>query len=431
MYKPRLHKSATISAAVIATMAFTACGSSSEGGATGSATEIQMWSHMAGDPGQLEVLKKIVADFNSSQDKYVLKEKSFPQDSYNDSVAAAALASDLPCLLDADGPQVPNWAWAGYLQPLGLPKEETDKLLPSAHGTYKDELYTVGYWDDTLGLFSRKSILEKHGIRIATAEKPWSLEEFEDALTKLKEAGYKYPFNLGTGKSGEWWSYAYAPLLQSAGGDLIDRDTYKSSDGVLNSPESVEWGEWFQGLFTKGFADKAESEAREGFAQGTVPLTYDGSWKALANLKTFGDDLVMMPPPDLGNGPKVSGASWQWGLSSACTGAEAEGAREYLKFSLKPEYIAAFSDLAGKIPATDEGAKQSKHYGPDGQLAFYKSFTEDYGVLRPATPAYPFISSTVRSAFQDIMNGANVKQTLDKAAQEIDANIKSNGDYGF
>ena len=44
--------------------------------------------------------------FNSSQDKYEVVYEAFPQASYNDSVSAASVAGNLPCILDLDQPTV-------------------------------------------------------------------------------------------------------------------------------------------------------------------------------------------------------------------------------------------------------------------------------------------------------------------------------------
>ena len=59
--------------------------------------------------------------------------QDFPQDSYNESIVAAALAGDLPDIIDMDGPVMPNWAWAGYLSPLDLPAGALGWLLARCH----------------------------------------------------------------------------------------------------------------------------------------------------------------------------------------------------------------------------------------------------------------------------------------------------------
>lgn len=419
------------SAALVAVLGLTGCGQAGQGGGTtqDGRTQLTMWTHSAGNPAELEVYERIISDFNESQDEYEVVHESFPQGAYNDAVVAAAASGDLPCLLDLDGPIMPNWAWAGYLQPLDLPKELTDSLLPTAVGVWDDEIYSAGYWDAALAVFARKSVLDENGVRIPTVEQPWTKDEFTAALSTLKAAGYETPIDIGAEDTGEWWPYAYSPFLQSFGGDLIDRSTMLSADGALNGPEAVAWGEWFQGLFADGYASNSGTIGNQEFVDDQVALSYTGVWNALDALDAVGDDLLILPAPDLGEGPKIGGGSWQWAISSACPAAD--GAREYLEFSFQDEYLTAFADNQIVIPATETAAAQSKYFGPDGVLRPFVDFSQQYAVLRPETPAYAVISSTFETAAKDIMSGADVQTTLDNAVAEIDANIASNDGYGF
>ncbi|PUB32087.1 carbohydrate ABC transporter substrate-binding protein (CUT1 family) [Promicromonospora sp. AC04] len=420
-----------LSVSALGALALTACGQAGQGGTTSDDGRVQltMWTHSAGNPAELEVYEQIVKDFNASQDEYEVVEESFPQGAYNDAIVAAAAADDLPCLLDMDGPIVPNWAWAGYIQPLDLPTEITDSLLPTAVGSYQDEIYSAGYWDAALGVIARRSVLEDNNIRIPTVDEPWTIDEFDDALGTLKEAGYDTPLDIGAEDAGEWWSYAYSPMLQSAGGDLIDRDTMLSAEGALNGPEAVEFFTWFQDAFAKGWTSNGGTIGNEEFNNDEVALSYTGMWNALDAVKAAGDDVLFLPPPDFGDGPKIGGASWQWGISSTCE--SPEGARAYLEFSFQDEYITAFSDKQVVIPATEAATAASEHFGPEGKLKPFVELSQEFAVPRPETPAYPVISSTFEKAAKDIMNGADVQSTLDGAVQEIDTNIASNDGYGF
>ncbi len=420
-------------AALISALALTACARAGEGGGSGDGdgpTQVTLWTHSAGNPAELEVYNQIISDFNGSQDDYEVVSESFPQGAYNDAIVAAAASGDLPCLLDMVGPIVPNWAWAGYIQPLGISTDVTDALLPTAVGVWEDEIYSAGYWDAALAIFARKSVLEENGIRLATVDQPWTKDEFDAALRTLKSAGYATPLDIGAEDSGEWWPYAYSPMLQSFGGDLIDRDTYLTADGALNSPEAVAWGEWFQGLFAEGLASNTGTIGNEEFNRDEVGLSYTGVWNALGSLEAVGDDLAILPPPDFGQGPKIGGGSWQWGISSSCSGEALDGARAYLEFSFKPEYVAAFADKQIVIPATEEGIELSEYFGEDGVLRPFTELTQ-FAVLRPETPAYAVISTTFQTAAMDIMNGADVKATLDQAVKDIDADIENNDGYGF
>jgi multiple sugar transport system substrate-binding protein len=227
------------------------------------------------------------------------------------------------------------------------------------------------------------------------------------------------------------WPYAFAPWLQSAGGDVIDRSTYKTAEGKLNGPEAVAFFQYFQSLFTRDLVNKKESEAREGFDQGKIPISWNGGWAASQAKSKYGDDLLILPPVNFGQGPKVGGASWQWGLSSGCKGKQTEGGLKYLEFTLSAKNVAAISEATKNIPATDEAAALTKDFGAQGQLKVFHDFSRNYAVLRPPTPAYPVISSIFDKAARDIVNGGDVKKTLDQAVKEIDQNIKSNNNYGF
>ncbi len=420
-----------VSASTASALVLTGCGQAGQGdqGGGDGPVRLTMWTHSAGNPAELEVYEQIIADFNESQDDYEVVTEAFPQGAYNDAIVAAAAANDLPCLLDMDGPIVPNWAWAGYIQPLELPTEITDALLPTAVGSYQDEIYSAGYWDAALSIFARESVLQENGIRIPTADDPWTIDEFDSALATLKDAGYDTPLDIGAEDTGEWWPYAYSPMLQSAGGDLINRDTMLSAEGVLNGPEAVEFFTWFQDAFAKGWTSSGGTVGNEEFNNDEVALSYTGVWNALDSLEAAGDDLLILPPPDFGNGPKIGGASWQWGISSTCN--SPDGARAYLEFSFQDEYITAFSDKQVVIPATEGAVEASEYFGPDGDLQPFVELSQQFAVPRPETPAYPVISSTFEKAAKDIMNGADVQQALDNAVAEIDANIESNDGYGF
>ena len=165
---------AIVSATAVPVLALTACGQAGQepSGTGDGPTELVMWTHSAGNPAELKTYERIIKDYNASQDRYKVVTESFPQGAYNDAVVAAAAAGDLPCLLDMDGPIVPNWAWAGYIQPLGLPTTVTDSLLPAAVGTYNDEICSAAYWDAALSIFARKSVLQTNGIRMPATAQP-------------------------------------------------------------------------------------------------------------------------------------------------------------------------------------------------------------------------------------------------------------------
>ncbi|MET7703439.1 extracellular solute-binding protein [Streptomyces sp. NPDC005485] len=431
MFRTRRLAGASV-AALAATALIAGCATGSGGSSSGaSGNTITLWTHNAGNSAELDVVKKIIKDFNGSQSKYKVKLQAFPQSDYNNSVVAAASARKLPCLLDVDGPNVANWAWGGYLSPIDVSGSEVplSDQLASTVGRYQHKVYGFGFYDVALTFFARKSVLNKYDIRVPTINKPWTKAEFDSALAKLKKSGkFAYPLETGTGGTGEWWPYAYSPQLQSFGGDLINRDGYKTASGTLDGRSSVEWATWFRSLVTKGYmAKKSGADPNKDFLAGKSAIQWDGSWNAAKNAEKLGDDLAIIPPVDFGNGPKIGGASWQWAMSSTCS--NKAGAQAWLKFSRQTKYFVDYAKATGTIPAIEAAAKQVDGYQPGGKFNELVQFARKFAVVRPATPAYPYISTEFQKAAQDILAGADPKNALGQAAKDIDNNLKTNNNY--
>ena len=300
--------------------------------------ELRMWYHGAGTGPEETVMIPMVEDFNASQDDYRVSIESFPQGSYNDSVVAAALAGNLPDILDVDGPVMPNWVWSGYMQPLGLDEALVADFLPGAIGEIDGEVYSVGLWDAAVAIMTRCSTLDDYGIRRPTLDEPWTLEEFDAALVTLKESGdFDYPLDLGMAWTGEWYPYAF-PFLQSFCGDTVDREIYTTAEGVLNGEEAIAFGEWWQSLFERDLVpgtsqDPADRET--GLIEGRYAMSWNGNWAARALYDELGEDTCFLPAPDMGEGPIIGAASWQFGASAGTE--HVDGVRQFIEFATQPK----------------------------------------------------------------------------------------------
>ena len=400
-------------------------------GSASAATELAMWYHGAGNEVESAIVNQIIADFNASQSDYTIALESFPQGAYNDAVQAAALAGNLPDIIDVDGPVMPGWAWAGYIAPLPIDQDHFANFLPGTKGIWNDTLYTIGLWDAAVALVTRQSYLDDLGLRTPTLDNPWSQDEFMAALDAAKASGnFEYAFDLGMAWTGEWYPYAFSPFLQSFGGDMIDRSTYLSAEGALNGDAAVEFGEWWQSLFEGGYAPGTSQDGADrdtGFNQGKYAFSWNGNWAALSALGSF-DDTVFLPAPDFGNGPKIGAASWQFGVTTASE--HPEGAAEFIKFATQDKYLAAFTDGIGLIPATATAAAMTEHYKEGGAMAPFFGLSQGQALVRPVTPGYAVVAKVFEKALADIANGADVAETLDAAVDEIDADIEKNGGYG-
>lgn len=433
--KRRLARLTAATVALAGLVTISGCGEAARQAAKEQGDEITLWTHTAGAEAELAAVKKIVADYNSSPEKKgTIRIQSFPQSSYNDSVISASTAGNLPCLVDVDQPNTPYWGWANVLAPLtdkALLKR-TDQLMDSAKGTWNKKVYTVGYFDATTALFARKSVLQDLGIRVATVDKPWTREEMDQALAKLKASGkWTYPFEMGTADNKtEWYSYAYSPILQSFGGDLVDRHGYQSSQGVLNGPEAMEFARWMRSLVEKGYVNsKGGSDTALDFVNKKSGLLYGGIW-SMSTIQQYAkdaDDIVAMPMADFGHGSVAGGGSWTVGMTPTCNNKAL--AMDYIRFSLQDKYIAQMAKAGMNIPSTAAARKLLPEFSPGGSMEVFTRISRKYVMMRPETPAYNYISTEFRKTIGDIMNGADAQSGLNKAVNHIDGNIKGADGY--
>ncbi len=396
-------------------------------------TELSLWYHGAGSANAEEALvNQLVEEFNASQSDWQVVIETFPQLAYNDAVGAAALAGELPDILDVDGPVMPNWAWAGYMQPLGIDEATLEDYLPGTIGRWNGEVYSVGLWDAAVAMTTRRSTLEAYGIRVPTLDAPWTGDEFTEALMTIRDSGdFEYPLDLGMAWRGEWYPYAFSPLLQSFGGDIIDRSTYQSAEGVLNGDAAIAFGEWWQMLFQENLAPGTSQDAADrdaGLLNGTYAISWNGNWAALPVVEAFGDDALFLPAPDFGNGSVIGGASWQFGVSA--TSENPDGARAFIEFALQDRWFSAFSDGTGLIPPTASAAADTANYAAGGALEVFYGLSEAQALVRPVTPGYIVQALIFENALADIANGADVLDALDAAVDEIGADIEANDGYG-
>ena len=356
--------------------------------------------------------------------------QSFPQIAWNDAVVAAALAGNLPDILDVDGPVMPNWAWSGYLQPLQIDETKIANFLPGPQGRWDGKLYSIGLWDAAVALVTRQSYLDELGLRTPTLDAPWTGDEFQAALDAAKASGkFKYALDLGMAWKGEWYPYAFSPFLQSFGGDIVDRSTYKTAEGALNGDAALKFGAWWQGLFTGGYAQATQDPADRdnGFGAGDYAFSWNGNWAALNALKAF-PDTVFLPAPNFGAGSKIGAASWQFGVTTKSE--HPDGASKFIEFALQDKYLADFSNGIGLIPATPTAAEMTENYKAGGPMAVFFGLTQAQALVRPVTPGYVVEAKVFEKALADIASGAEVQATLDAAVDEIDADIEKNGGYG-
>ena len=395
-------------------------------------TDVSVWFHSGKGP-ERDALAAQVEAFNASQSEYRVVAEQLPEGTYNDQVQAAALSNDLPCLLDFDGPFIYNYAWSGFLRPIDAYVSDALRadVLPSIldQGTYAGQLYSLGTFDSGLGLYANRRYLEAAGVRIPTGiDDAWTAEEFDDVLarlTALPEVEYALDLKFNYGQ-GEWFTYGFSPILQSAGADLIDRDGYQNAE-PLTSPEAIAAMERFQSWFTNGWATNAPAGDVDFHERQIAALSWVGHWQYNPHVEALGDDLVILPLPDFGTGSKTGMGSWNWGITTSC--GVPDGAWAFLEFLMQPDEILRMTDANGAVPARFSAIEMSELYGEGAPLELFAEQLNTIAVPRPQTPAYPVITDAFAEAIANIAGGADVTEQLQQARQRIEQDIEDNRGY--
>lgn len=439
-FRRAMWRGALIAVAAVTVVSSSACSSGGGGGGDAAAGDgtgtVDIWAHQ-GQSSENAALQAAVDGFNASQDKVTAKLRLISGDTYTTTVASTP-KDQLPDVLEIDGPTLASFVYNDKITPIGdyVAQETIDNATAGsiAEGTSNGDLYALAMYDSAMGLYGNKKLLDAAGVTYPTSiDTAWTAEEFGAALQTLAASGSSgKALDLNeSGLSGEWGTYGFAPLIQSAGGNLIDGGT---SAGVLDSAESIDaltaFASW------KEFTDpNADGNA---FPEGRVAVAWGGHWNYPVFSAALGGDLVAMPLPDMGTGPKAGAGSWTWGIGSGTKNGAAAGS--FLDYLLNDENVKAMTDANGAPPATTSAFEAAALYQEGGALALWgeqlshacaaDAITEDcVAVYRPVTAGYPTITAKFAGALAAIWGGANPKSSLSDAASAIDQNFADNDGY--
>jgi multiple sugar transport system substrate-binding protein len=399
-------------------------------------TYLTAWFH-TGTPAEKRTLERQVAAFNAAQSQVQVKLTNIPQREYASQVESAAATGNLPDLLDFDGPYLYNYAFSGKLKPLDscVPKGLRAGLLPSIvqQGSYAGRLWGIGTIDSGLGLYVRPSALTRIGAGIPRGvADAWTADEFTQILYRLRDAGYRQPLDMqmnaaaGPLADPEWFTYGFAPIVWSAGGDLINRSTYRTAQGALNSAASIQALTLVQDWFRAGLV--SPNEGGTAFVRGQAAISWVGHWMYETYRKAFPRDLKIVPLPRFGPRPSSGLGSWQWGITASAT--DGDAAWRFLSYLLRPAQVLQLTRANGAIPATRGAVARSPNFAPGGPEHLYvQQLDEGIARSRPQTPAYPAITAAFSAAILKISRGGNVRQALDDAVRQIDRNLAANHYY--
>lgn len=390
-----------------------------------------------GDPGWVAAYGDLVKRFEAVNPDIDIELIYAPHDAYNEKFSAAVMSKQMPDIMEFDAPFLANYVWSGYLAPIkGLIDQDVlDDMTESnkAQGTYPidKELYGIGVTDSSVVLYGNKKYLTAIGARIPTSvEDAWTREEFESNLEKLsKVEGVKWPIDLfrGYGIKTEWITYAYGPILESSGCDIIDRITW-TSVGKLDSQPCVDALTMMQTWVSNGWVVPQSAGTNQFYAEGQpAALAFGGHWFYAEASAAMKDDIVVMPLPKFGAKGVSPNGTWIWGVTTAAQNPDIAG--KVISFMLKDKAFRDYAKSQSAFPGLKSFAAESPLYAPGGPLSIAFEQASKTAVARPPHPAYPTITSAFMQSVDKIFNDGDVKTALTTAAEKIDEDITDNDGY--
>jgi multiple sugar transport system substrate-binding protein len=396
------------------------------------------WAH-AGTDEERAALRTVVADWNRANPQTPVELEELTEGDYGHAVQTAIVAGRLPDVLEVDGPLVASYAYQGALLPLDgrLAPEVDSAMLASlrTQGTVDGRLYAVGMFESGLGLFADRARLAEVGARVPGGpDDAWTAAEFRGVLADLAATDpdgrvLDLKRNYGVG---EWLTYGFAPLVWSAGGDLLDPRTGRAS-GALDSDAAVEalteLGSW-QPHVDPNPDDRA-------FADRRVALSWVGHWAYPEYAQALGEDLVLLPLPDLGEGSRSTSGSWAWAVTAGSPRADA--AVGFLEHLVSTRSVRTMTEANGAVPGTWPALEADPRFDPDGALAPYaEALTRPctaspvagcVATARPRTPGYPTLTYSFAGAVDAVLRGQDPGAALAEAAAAVDADLDANDGY--
>ena len=386
------------------------------------AEELTIWVHETDSPeGQL--YKTLVDEFNKEYEgtyhaTLTQIARSGDAGGYDDKVNAAITNGGLPDVFTVDGVAVAQYADANAIVPIGdyFKEDELADFNPSIiqQGTYNDELYTLGVMDSSVGVFYNKDMFEKAGIEPATAEKPWTLAQLEDAAKKLTTDDC-YGITMSLDAKDETCIYFFLPLIYSQDSSVLDNDG-ETAEGFLNGDATKNVFNWIKDMADNGYASATPAE--NSFELGQAAMALTGSWEP-GNLAKYDINWGLMPMPvyDENSTPASACGSWTFAMSSNCSDEKKEGAAELIRFMTSTDASARMYEANAMPPARSSAFEKIDAFNEE-PLNVVSYQLQNTAKARPVSVYYPILSNQFATALQNVLTGMEVDEALDQAVEQ-------------
>lgn len=341
-------------------------------------------------------------------------------------VRIAAGTSDFD-VISVDVPMVAAYATRGYIMPVDewFTADDKAQWIPSAveAGSWQGVFYAPPMNTSTQALFYNIDLLAEAGVTIRDSDvnNRLTYEELEvyaravlDAIDPDRNLGYEGIVFQQVSRTYQMNSLANSRGQQNIGPDGL------TVDGVINTDEWVYAFTWWQRLFEEGLALRGftPEDSSPNFNSGRTVFMIGGTWTptGIADVN-FGFTAL---PAWRGFEDQVGSptGSWHFGINSGSE--KADMAAEFIRYMSLGEgndlWLAANNDVPSTMRAI-EAILNDPNADPLMQIAVHEAAYT--AVPRALTPGFSEYQTIMNNTFEDIRNGADVRQALNDAVAQI------------
>ena len=296
----------------------------------------------------LETIQDNVKKFEEANPGIKVKVTDYTWPDYQDSIVLRFRGNTKTDVIYGGQDWLPAWGAAGFIAPLDLvtPQAEVDALAKDIAGfaltdvTYKDKVYGLPYYADTISFIYNKKILADAGIAVPTT---W--EEVTAAAEKLKAGGMQHPIVYEYNQELPNFYDAFVAQAYGRGAELFDKDLNPLFADPNN--EAYKQLQWLADAYSK---DLVQSETHEfkiipamntGAHAFTIVYTY-----VLAALNNAADqpragEFALAPMPGAKHSTLGFAKSYVVTAQAAADPARGEAAWKFVNFMAGKPYTVA------------------------------------------------------------------------------------------
>lgn len=413
MRKMNLKKYITIALSMTMGLSMMACGNKTSD--KGSSDELVYWAY---EPQSLEdknSYQQLIKDFTTKTGVKV-KVSFLPKDSFNIKLNSAIANKKGPDVSYLDQPRMAEFVQDGTLLDItdklkSSSTIKTDSFFESANDTnvFDEKQYGVPLNITTTVLLYNKKLVSEGDL-------PKSWAQWEKVAKKVNENTGKAAFEgIGTGGYASWY---YQAFLNTAGGSLTDKAETKVT---FNDAEGQAAGKFLYELYKYSPKEIRNSNAAFGNGNAAFKLAGGSDIDSLeTNFPTLDFGAMLLPPKEEG-GKSYSNLGGE-NLVIYKASEKADDAFKLVEFLSEPENAKKIAKYTGNFSSLKELASTDN----EKKNVVLEQMHNTVG--RPKLNGWITVNdSYIATALENILNGQDIKQNLDTAAQQANAVLFKGG----